>query len=310
MNQPYHIAIAGIGGVGGYYGALLAHTYQSHPALRISFIARGQHMQAIKDNGLLLEREAGNITARPHHITDNPEELGPLDLIIFCCKGYDLPTLAASFASNITANTVLLPLLNGVGATQVLQQLYPQAQVLYGCTYLVSKITEPGTVKMMGEMNQLLLGNPALPQAQLENIETVLKATGANVSLHQNILEKVWEKFSFISPIATATSALDSSIDVIMASPEKKGVLSALMQEILLLAAAEGIHLPPAIINSNLARAAKMPPGATSSMHNDFKNYKNTELEMLTGHVVHQAQKHRLSLPTYAQLYASLKERK
>lgn len=302
------MAIAGIGGVGGYYGALLANAYQQSPHVKVSFIARGAHMQAIKENGLLLEKDSGNITAHPHTVTYNPALLGPLDLIIFCCKGYDLPAFAASFAPCITPNTVLLPLLNGVGATQVLQQLYPQARTLYGCTYLVSKITAPGTVKMIGDMNQLLFGNPNMPDQELEKIDNILKATGANISRHHNIQQKLWEKFSFISPIATATSGLNSTIDAIIADDNKKTTLTNLMQEVLLLATAEGITLPADTLDTNLARAAKMPAGATSSMHNDFKAHKNTELEMLTGYVVQQAATHHLHLPTYHHLYAALKE--
>src|SRR5438105_3789068 len=108
MSLPYKIAIAGIGGVGGYYGGLLAHTYQGSDEVEVNFIARGSHMQAIKEKGLQLQRDAGNIIAHPHHVTDSPKELGKLDLIIFSCKYYHLKELAPLFADNITEDTILL----------------------------------------------------------------------------------------------------------------------------------------------------------------------------------------------------------
>lgn len=310
MKQQYKIAIAGIGGVGGFYGAMLAKTFEHSDEVNVSFVARGAHMGAIQHNGIVLEKDSGNILAHPHTITDNPASLGPLDLIVFCCKGYDLEQLALSFSQNITPNTVLLPLLNGVGATEVLQRLYPQATSLLGCTYLVSKITVPGIVKMTGEMNQLLFGNPAVDQAILDKIESIFRATGVNVSPHHDIRTKTWEKFSFISPLATATSALNSISATVLSEPEKMKVLAELMQEIVAVAEKEDVNLPEDIIEVNLGKMRNIPAGATSSLHNDFRNGKNTELEMLTGYVVERAAVHGIEVPRYEALYTYLKESK
>src|ERR1041384_1446569 len=98
MSKQYRIAIAGIGGVGGFYGGLPAKTYENSQDVSISFVARGNHMQAIRQSGLKLERNTGTIIGYPQHITDNPGDLGELDLILFCCKAYDLEQLALSFA--------------------------------------------------------------------------------------------------------------------------------------------------------------------------------------------------------------------
>jgi len=308
MTNPYKIAIAGIGGVGGFYGAMLAKAYEHSTEVNVSFVARGEHMEAIKHHGILLEKDSGNISAHPHAITDNPATLGPVDLVVFCCKGYDLENLALSFSENITEQTVLLPLLNGVGATEVLQRLYPTATSLFGCTYLVSKIARPGVVKMTGEVNQLLFGNPAVDQAILDKIDSIFRATGVNVSLHEDIRAKVWEKFSFISPLATATSAMDSDPAAILNDMEKMKVLSGLMQELVTVAEKEGVSLPEGIIEVNIGKMKNIPAGATSSMHNDFKNHKKTELAMLTGYVVERAMEHGIDVANYSKLYALLLE--
>ncbi len=309
MEQTYKIAVAGMGGVGGYYGAHLAKTYEGSPEVSVSFVARGGHLQAIRDNGLLLEKDSGNIVAHADQVTDDPRELGKLDLILLCCKGYDLERFALSFADNITDDTVLLPLLNGVGSTAILQRLFPKAKTLYGCTYLVSRIVSDGVVRMSGDMNQLFFGHPDMDRKELERIEAILGATGVNANIHDDIRLKIWEKFSFISPLATATAGLDSTVDGILENAEHHKALENLMQEIVLLAGHENVALPGDIIDNNMIRLGKMPAGATSSMHNDLRNNKNTELEMLTGYVVSKAMEHGLALPAYNKLYTLLKGR-
>jgi 2-dehydropantoate 2-reductase len=309
MSRPYKIAIAGIGGIGGYYGGLLADANNASSDIHINFVARGNHMLAIKQKGLQLNRNAGNIIAHPHYITDNPAELGKLDLIIFCCKAYDLQNLAASFSGSITEDTLILPLLNGVDSTEILQSMYPHAKVLYGCTYLFAKIASEGVVNITGDLNQLLFGNPGVGRKGLEKLEAIFKATGVNVAVHDDIRQKIWEKFSFISPMATATSAFNSSVDVILADSNKRNVLNSLMHEIVALSKLEGIALPDNIVDINMSKLEKLPAGATSSMHNDYKNNKNTELRTLTGYVVNQALKYNLDVPTYADLYSLLKSK-
>lgn len=309
MSQPYKIAIAGIGGVGAFYGGLLAKTYENSTAVNIHFVARGSHMQAIKQHGLQLNRDNESVTAFPQSITDNPGELGKLDLIVFCCKAYDLERFALSFSENISNETILLPLLNGVDSTETLQRLFPGTKTMYGCTYLFAKKILDGIIKITGDLNQLLLGSPEMNKEELERIAGIFKGTGANVSLHDDIKLKLWEKYSFISPMATATSAFNSSVGNILADDEKKRTLQKLMEEIVLLSENENIRLPGDIIDVNLARLSKLPAEATSSMHNDFKANNRTELETLTGYVVRQSEKLQIATPAYADLYALLKNK-
>jgi 2-dehydropantoate 2-reductase len=268
MSQPYKIAIAGIGGVGAFYGGLLAKEYKESSSVSITFIARDSHLQAIKQNGLQLQRENGVITSFPHNATDNPKELGKLDLIVFCCKAYDLESFALSFSENISKE-----------------------------------------VKVTGDLNQLLLGNPEIDKKELERIAEIFKATGANVSTDEDIKLKLWEKYSFVSPMATATSAFNNSVSEILGDSEKKQSLQQLMEEVVLLSQYENINLPTDIVNVNLAKLSKLPAEATSSLHNDFKANKKTELETLTGYVVRQSEKLGIQTPTYKQLYALLKDK-
>ncbi len=309
MRQKYKIAIAGIGGVGGFYGSALATAYEHSPEIEISFVARGAHMLAIKEKGLQLEKDQGTITAHPCNITDRPEELGPLNLIVFCCKAYSLESLALSFSDNITDETVLLPLLNGVDSTDILQGLFPHAKTIYGCTYLFAKKIADGIIKQTGDLNQLLIGSPTVDRQELDRIKEFFCQAGVNAEVYDDIKLKLWEKYSFISPMATATSALNSPVGDILDNDGKKGTLQKLMEEVVLLSGYEGIVLPDNIIELNWNKLAKLPKEATSSMHHDFMGNKNTELEVITGYVVKQSEKLGVDVPAYESLYSLLKAR-
>ncbi len=309
MSQPYKIAIAGIGGVGAFYGGSLAKAYPDPSSVSVNFVARGGHMRAIQQNGLQLQMDNGVVTSWPQAVTDNPATLGKLDLIVFCCKAYDLERFALSFSENIGAGTVLLPLLNGVDSTEVLQHLLPGTEVLYGCTYLFAKRIADGVIKITGDLNQLLLGSAGSDKTEVERIAGIFKATGVNVSANDDIRLKLWEKYSFISPMATATSAFNNSVGELLVDSEKKLTLQQLMEEVVLLSEHKRIGLPGGIIDINSTKLSKLPAEATSSMHNDFKAGNRTELETLTGYVVRESEQLGISVPTYTRLYALLKEK-
>ena len=302
MPKRFKIAIAGVGGVGGFYGAKLALKYYTSNEVTIHFVARGDHLDVIKRIGLKLITDAGVIVAHPGTISDNPDSLGKLDLILFCCKTYDLENFAESFSSNISEETFLVPLSNGVDNTQKLARRYPKAKSLYACTYLISRLESPGIVKMNGILNQLLLGNPSLPTGELEKIMILFTDANIQASLHDDIQLKVWEKYSFVSPLALITTAYDCPIGKILESKEHKAALVELMHELLNVSRREGIDLPHKTIEKNLEKMSNLPIGATSSMQVDFMAGRQMEMETLVKFVIDKANIHGINVPTYRML--------
>jgi 2-dehydropantoate 2-reductase len=112
------IGIIGIGGIGGFFGGKLARAYGQSGIHEIIFIARGEHLKAIQQNGLQLFTRDGDYLARPTVATDNPAEAGIFDLVLFCVKSYALENVAREFHSTITSDSVVIPLLNGVNITE------------------------------------------------------------------------------------------------------------------------------------------------------------------------------------------------
>jgi 2-dehydropantoate 2-reductase len=307
MTKKYTIIIAGVGGVGGFYGGLLARAYANHEEVEINFLARGEHLKAIREKGLEITSHTETFIAFPKKASDNAADFGPADLVIFCCKTFDLEETAKQCKSAIHSQTVLLPLLNGVDHDLALNKLFPENRCLLGCTYLVSKISSPGKVKQNGAFNALYFGDRHLYDKSLESIQTIFEAAGINSTLDRNITKTSWQKFSFISPIATYTSAFNINIGSILKDEKHSAQLKALMNELTVLANNLKIHLPDNIIDQNFEIMAKLPFETTSSMQLDISTQKRSELESLTGFVATKPKEHGIQLQSYEVLYDKLK---
>jgi len=301
-----NIVIAGIGGVGGYFGGLLAKQFHNSE-IRIFFMARGEHENAIRNAGLKLETTSGNFIVNPDGIFPEPGEAGIADLILFCTKSYDLEESANKCRSIVDRKTVLLPLLNGVDATERLEKIFPRNEVWKGCVYLVSRLAAPGLIRESGNIRKLFFGSDSGSESRLSSAENIFRHAGIDATWSKNIIETVWEKFLFISPMATLTSYLDKSISEVFSNAESYKLLEKLLKEIKAVSDSKKIILPESLTQENINKLKSLPADATTSMHSDFKKGGRTELESLTGYVIKEADQMGISVPTYNMMYERLK---
>lgn len=306
--KPFRIAVVGIGGVGGYFGGKLAAYYPpGHAEVEVSFLARGANEAAIKEQGLrVLETGAEPWIAYPARISSSPAQIGPVDLILCCTKDYDLAATLAQLRPCLGPDTVILPLLNGVDTYERIRQQLPGQLVWEGCVYIVARLDRPGLIRVAPGPRTLLFGARSGTAAALGRAEMLLQAADIDARLVPDIQQTLWEKFVFISPGATLTSAFDVPLAQVLEAPATRMLLNGLLLEIEQLAAALGVALPPDIAAKTLQRMTAMPAGTTSSMHSDFLAGKPTELEALTGYVVHRSHALQLHCPTYELLYTQL----
>ncbi len=235
------------------------------------FIARGKNERAIKTNGLKLVTSEGEQIVHPSIVTSEPNQFGFANLIICCVKSYDLEEGLGLLKPCINSQTVVLPLLNGVDAFERIKNIFPQAKVWEGCIYIVSRLIAPGVVKESGNINLLYFGSKQESKEELDRLESFFKSAGINAHLSDNISQAVWEKFLFISPLATLTSYLDLCIGGIMNNNQHSQLLLNLMAEVKLLSDAKKIAFSENIIQKTLDKIATLPSEATSSMHSDFQ---------------------------------------
>ena len=272
------IIIGGIGGVGGYFAGLLANRYFNSEEVEVCFFARGQNLIEIKKNGLKVIKAGNEIICKPKIATNNPTEIGTADLIILCTKSYDIENAVQQLKPCIDKNTIILPLLNGVDSKEKIQNILPNNTILDGCVYIVSRLTQAGTIENTGTIQKLYFGIDGVPNQQLKYYETIFKNANIEATLSQNISSIIWEKFIFISPTATATTYFDKSIGEIV-SEKHTATVTELINEVKQIAHAKNIDLSEDILEKTIKKLKSLPFDSTSSMHTDYKN-KNDDNEL------------------------------
>ena len=307
MPSKTNIAILGLGAVGGYYGGRLASYYSKEN--RIIFFARGENEKAIRMNGLKLISDEEEQIIHPSILTNNAAAVGPVDLIIICVKSFDLEKSLESIKPCIDNKTIILPLLNGVDAPERIKIILPETEVWDGCVYLVSRLIAPGVVKVSGAINHLYFGSRNASKEKLKQVENIFTSANIKATLSENITGTVWEKFLFISPLATATSYFNLSVGSILKNNENKEILLKLISELKNVTAANDIILPQDIIEKTINKITSLPFETTSSMHSDFQKGNKTEVDSLTGYVTWLGRKLNIATPVYDTILNALKEK-
>jgi len=301
------IAVVGIGGIGGYYGGMLARYYGDQGDTEVFFIARGDHLKEIQSKGLRLITAQEAFTVMPHTATDNPNECGLFDVVLFCVKAYDLEESAALLKNNVSEHTVVITLLNGVDNAARLKAVFPEAQVLNGCVYLSAFIVDPGTVRQASGSCKLFFGKENGEHTDYRNIENILKQAGIDATYSNDITTVVWEKYLFISPLASATSYHGKTLGELLKNSESKKLFDGLMREVELVARHQDVPLPEDICNMSLERVSSFPEDTKTSLQLDFERGKKTELDTFTGYILKYAETHGISTPLHKKVYDSLK---
>jgi 2-dehydropantoate 2-reductase len=275
------IGILGIGGVGGYFGGLLAKAYAQSDQIEI-----------------IITDEAETIVF-PSIVSNDPEVIGKLDYLMCATKTYDLEEGLLSIKKCISKNTIFLPLYNGVDAPDRISNLFPDNEVLEGCVYIVSMIESPGVIKKIGPYEKLFFGSRTASIYKLKALQSIFQKATIDSKLLEAIEETVWEKFIFISALASATAYLNQNIGEIQKNESSRKFYLSLLNEITMIAAIKGLELPNDIIMQTIAKLQKMPDTATSSMHRDILAGRKFELASLSEFVVNEGLKYEMETPSY-----------
>jgi 2-dehydropantoate 2-reductase len=309
MPQKTRIGILGLGGVGGYFGGLLAAKYYHSAEAEVIFIARPATEKIIREKGLKLITPMSETIIHPDLISGNPEIIGELDFLICSVKSYDLEESLIPLSPCITTQTTILPLLNGVDAKERISKLMPRAEVLDGCVYIVSRLLEPGVVKKNGIIQSLFFGSESAPAAKLQELHKLLHNAGIDSQLQRNIQQTIWEKFLFISCLASLTTYLDLPIETVFADEKHSKTLDLLLNELSSIAIAKKITLPDNIIEKTIEKMKHLPSGTLSSMHSDFLKGAQTEYRSLTEYVSLLGDQLNIETPVFDLIVAEFRER-
>lgn len=277
------IVMMGSGGVGGFFGAKLVQA-----GCDVTFVARGSHLAAMRENGLLIESEALGDTHLPKvQVTDDPATVGKADLVILSVKLWDTEAAAAQIKSIVGPDTGVLSLQNGVIKDHILRSKFGDAAVMGGVAYVGSHIGRPGVIHQIGTMQRIVVGEyDRRRSARAEYIYEAFKRAGVKSELSDDIRRSIWEKYVFLVGLSATTSAMRSTLGPILANPQSRDFMLQVMREVVAVGRAHGVALPADFADDRLVFADTLPGDMDASMHHDLKNGNPLEVDWLSGGVV------------------------
>src|SRR5947209_7053247 len=217
------IAIIGVGGTGGYFGGLLARSGEE-----VSFLARGTQLAALRTHGLTVKSRLAGTFSLPVHATSDPQEIGVVDLVLFCVKTYDTEAASAGLHLLIGPGTVVLPIQNGIDAAERLSGEVGTQHLVGGVAYVTSQIESPGVIAQIAGAGSIELGELAEGQSErTQRVQQVLRHAGISAELPHDIRVTLWEKFLFICAFSGVTALTRLPLGRIFAYPETSGLLTA-----------------------------------------------------------------------------------
>lgn len=296
------IAVIGAGGTGGYYGGLLAkHGHQ------VTFVARGAHLQAIRKNGLQVKSLFGDFSIVPAQATDDPSQVGEVDLVLFCTKTYDTDEAVQKMRPLIGPATTVLSLQNGIDAAERIGRVIGMEHMIAGATWISSAVEAPGVIKHMSEFRRVVIGElDGRVTPRVQAVYEAFKETGVTVELSDDIQKVLWTKYVFISAASGFGALTRLPMGEYRSVPETRGMIVNLMREVEAVARAHGVALDSDVVERSLAFMDQAAPHIKASMQLDVETGRRTELESMIGAIGRKGRERGVPTPVADMIYALL----
>jgi 2-dehydropantoate 2-reductase len=297
------IAVMGTGGVGGYFGGLLAHSGED-----VSFIARGEHLRALQGTGLRVEsRLHENFTVAPAHATGDPADVGPVDLVLLATKTYQIEDAARAARPLVGPQTTVLPLQNGVDASERSAGILGPEAVLGGVCYLSSYVAEPGLIRQESPFRRIIVGElDGRVTERVEAIAATLRRAGIDGDMSTDINRARWTKYLFIAAFSGIGAVTRVPAGEMWACPETRTLLQQAMLEVESVGRAQGVSLEQEIVPNTLKFFAGLAPGMLTSMQRDVMEQRPSEIESLIGYLVRRGAELGVPTPIHQFVYGAL----
>lgn len=296
------IAVVGVGGVGGYFGARLADGGED-----VFFIARGPHLEAIRDGGLHVESPEGDLHLPLVNATNDSSEIGPVDVVLLAVKAWQLTAAIEANHSLLGAETAVVPLLNGVDAPTALASALGAKHALGGLCGIVAHLDGPGRVKHVGAVPFVRFGElDNVVTSRVEQLRGAFERSGVRVGIPADITVAMWQKFLFIAPTSAVGAVTRATFGVMRQMPETRDLVERAMRETLAVGQAEGVALTDEHMVLAIGLLEAAPDGGTTSMQRDIEAGRPSELEAQTGAIVRRSERLGIATPLNDVFYRCL----
>jgi 2-dehydropantoate 2-reductase len=311
--QIKRVCIYGVGGVGGYFGGKLADKIKKKKDANqeIYFIARGEHLNAIRRSGITVITPEQTIVGVPTLATDDINRIPNPDLFLICVKGYDLREAVRSIEPKVNEKTIIMPLLNGADIYERIRLNLNKGIVLPACVYVGTHIEKPGFIKQGGGEGIILFGkDPRLPEFKAENVIRFFKQMGMNFKYEDNPFPAVWEKYVFIAAFGLVSVYTGKTLGEIINDSEAKKLTSSIMSEICSIAAKKGVRLSANIIEVSVNKANNFPYETKTSYQRDVEAKGSVnEGDLYGGMIIREGEALGVPTPVTKSVYSEIQRR-
>ena len=299
-----HFAILGSGAVGGYYGAKLARA--GH---RVTFLARGAHLAAMREHGLEIRSPLGDFTVAAE-ATDDPASVGPADVVFFAVKAYDNPSALPMLRPLVGDQTLVLTLQNGVDSADDVAQVVGERVVLGGAAYIATGVSRPGLIEQTETHRKIVFGevfgSRAGVSARVVALGRLLESADIEIETVADARVRLWEKLIYLCPFAAFTGAARLPVGALWSDSATRDCFMAAVAEVEAVARAEGVAVSKTVTQETRDYMDSLPAATRSSMLIDLSQGKRIEVEALQGTIVRRGQAVGVPTPIIAALYAVL----
>ena len=297
------IAVMAAGAVGGYFGARLAAAGHD-----VFFIARGAHLEAIRKNGLKIESTLGDLHLKQVNVTDDPGQVGPVDVVLFAVKLWDTEKAAQQARPLVGPDTRVITLQNGVDSVERMAPILGEDRVLGGIAYIATVIAAPGVISHTGQFARMRCGRvDGRADGKLKAFVDAAKAAGIDIDASEAINYDRWEKFAFLVAVSGVTSSMRQPIGPVLADPDTKSFFRRLMEEVVAVGRSKGVKFTGEFVDKHMAFAETLPKTMKASMAHDLERGNRMELDWLAGKVVEFGRAQSVAVPANEAVYTLLK---
>jgi 2-dehydropantoate 2-reductase len=296
------IAVVGSGGLGGYYGGLLA--LAGH---EVTFLARGAHLAALREKGLQVKSVHGDFHVAAVRATADPAEAGLADLVLVCVKTPALEAAAGAARAMAGPDSVVMGLQNGIDAAERIGAAVGMDRVIGAVTWIAANIEAPGVIRQVSTFRRIVLGElDGRDTPRLTRTVEALRRMGIAVEPTDNIRKVIWTKFVFIAGFSGGGSVTRMEVAGFRAVPETRALMTNLMREVETLARASGVDLDRDVVDQALALIDGAAPSMKTSMQRDVEAGRPSELESLIGVITRKGREQGVATPMADLVYAAL----
>jgi 2-dehydropantoate 2-reductase len=295
------VAVVGAGGVGGWFGALLAKAGRD-----VSFLARGEHLRAMREHGLRVKTPTGDWTV-PVAAFERAEEIGPCSLVLFAVKAYDVDAAAASLPPLLAADGKVVTLQNGVDSPARVAAVVGPERVLAGVAYVSATRTAPGCIEQAGGPSRIVIGELGRKAgAEARAVQAFLSSAGIACEISDAIEVALWSKFVYLSSLAGVCAVERLPVGEVISSASTRALVVDAIREAIAVAHARGVALPSGLLEKSLEIAASFPHETKPSLLVDLVAGRRIEIDALSGAVIRLGAEVGVQTPFHREIFECL----